>query len=201
MTVMKKFWVGSALAVGIVLVIAAAGMLFVTARLQQDLLTRTPQYNATDLYSRGVAQLEGGDYKAAEDLLEQALQQQDESSYRSQLAVVKYRLKKYPEAIAHYEKLISAGKDASFAWNGIGNAYRDWADQDAVRADELRLKSVDAYRQAILLNGQYVAAYNNLALLYDSQEMNAEAQIILDQGIAATSSSELRETRSRITSN
>jgi tetratricopeptide (TPR) repeat protein len=183
------------------LVAAASVMLYASARMQQDLLTRIPQYESADLYSRGVAHVRAGDYQAAEDLLEQALKQQDDSTYRSQLAVVKYRLKKYSESIAHYEVLISEGRDAAFAWNGIGNANRDWAEQDKARSTELHEKAVQAYLQAITLNRQYVASYNNLALLYVSMGKTVEARAILEQGIAATGSSELRETSSRISIN
>lgn len=194
----KKMWMLLGVLTVIVILIAASVVLFISARLQQNLLTKAPQYDAAQLYSRGVDQVATGDYAAAEASLEQALKQQDDSSYKSELAVVKYRLKKYSESVALYQELISSGKDAAFGWNGTGNAYRDWADSDPAQADSLRLKAINAYKQAVILDPHYVAAYSNLALLYNDLGQTQNALDILTQGIAATSSQDLVIIRGRI---
>jgi tetratricopeptide (TPR) repeat protein len=193
----RLFWVLGALAIVLILV-ASTVMLFISARLQQDLLTRQPQYDAPTLYNRGVEQFSKGDYLAAEQSLEQALTKQDDTTYRSQLAVVKYRLKKYQESIENYRQLIVDGKDASFAWNGIGNAYRDWSEVDTARKAEFQQEAIEAYKKAIALNAQYVAAYSNMALLYSSMGESEKAAGILDEGFAATGNNELLEIKRRL---
>lgn len=187
---------------GIVLVLlilgAAIFMLFLSARMQQGLFSREPAYSAEELYQKGVAQLDGGDPKAAEQYLEQALLKEDDATFRNQLAVVKYRLKKYPEAIDQYKKLIAAGKDAAFAWNGIGNAYRDWGAQEEGKRSEYWGEAEKAYKETIRINKQYVAAYSNLAFLYQEMGRKTDALAILDQGIAATTGDELKQIRKTI---
>jgi tetratricopeptide (TPR) repeat protein len=194
----RKVWVLFIVATGLILLLAVCVILFVSARLQQSLLTQAPQYDAPVLYNKSVEQVEKGDYGAAEQLLEQALRAQDDATYRSELAVVKYRLKKYPESVELYAKLIADGKDAAFAWNGTGNAYRDWADSEPASAAEHREKAIAAYNQAIILNSEYIAAYSNLALLYDDMNKQDLALKTLDAGIAATRSNDLVLTRQRI---
>ncbi|HSI20928.1 MAG TPA: tetratricopeptide repeat protein [Verrucomicrobiae bacterium] len=197
-TSLKKIWILFGVATALIMLIAVSAVLLVTARLQQELLKKEPAYEPATLYNRAVDQTTKGDYQAAEASLEQALKQQDDATYKSQLAVVKYRLKKYEEAIVLYQKLIADGKDAAFGWNGIGNAYRDWADADAARADTYRAEAIKAYEQSIVLNRQYVAAYSNLALLYEAQEKYPEALAVLDRGIVATGAQELSQIRQRI---
>jgi tetratricopeptide (TPR) repeat protein len=194
----QKMWVWFGILTAVIILIAAIVVLFITAKLQSNLLTKTPNYDAPSLYNTSVAEVQKGDYATAEANLEQALKSQDDSNYRSELAVVKYRLKKYNESVDLYQQLITAGKDPAFAWNGIGNAYRDWADADTTQSDALRTKAIDAYSKAISLNAQYVASYSNLALLYESENKKTEALAILDDGINKTSSSDLVSTRLRI---
>jgi tetratricopeptide (TPR) repeat protein len=189
--------VGGIIFAGLIL-IAAIIVLFASAKLQQNLLKKQPEYTSQQLYDRAVAQVDTGQYQTAETYLEQALLKQDDATYRNQLAVVKYRLKKYQEAIDQYQKLITDGKDASFAWNGIGNAYRDWADAETRRQVEFRGDAEDSYKKAIVLNSGYVAAYSNLALLYDEEGKKSDAISVLNQGIAATASKDLEQVKTTI---
>lgn len=193
----RILWVGGLVFVGLILV-AALAILLTSVRLQQSILKKQPDYTSQQLYDQAVQQVDKGQYATAETYLEQALLKQDDATYRNQLAVVKYRLKKYQEAIDQYQKLIAAGKDASFAWNGIGNAYRDWADQDTHRQGEFRGDAEDAYKKAITLNSGYVAAYSNLALLYVEEGKKDAAISMLNQGISATASKDLEQVKTTI---
>ena len=120
---MKKGWFITFGIVGLLVLLGGVSLLlFLTVRVQQGLLNKPPDYSATEYYSRAQAQVDKGDYAEAENYLEQALLKQNDDSFRNQLAVVKYRLKKYQEAIDQYRLLLTAGKDPAFCWNGIGNA-------------------------------------------------------------------------------
>lgn len=193
----RVLFIGAVVFVGLLL-IAALVVLLTGVRLQQTLLSRQPDYTSQQLYEKAVQQVDAGGYQEAEKYLEQALLKGDDSNYRNELAVVKYRLKKYQESIDQYQKLISSGKDAAFAWNGIGNAYRDWADQDTARKTQLQANAEDAYKKSITLNAQYVAAYSNLALMYHSQGKKEQAITVLNQGITATASKELDQVKTTI---
>lgn len=194
----RKFGISLIVLTALIILAAAGIVLFITARLQQNLLTQQPSYDAATLYSRGVDQESKGDFAAAEKSLEQALQAQDNASYRGELAVVKYRVKKYSESIALYQKLIADGANVAFCWNGTGNAYRDWADTSPAQATDLRAKAVDAYQQAITADPKYVVAYSNLALLYEAENQPKDAVAILDKGVAETGSSDLENIKQRI---
>jgi len=188
------------LVVGVVVLLFIGSLiaLFVTAKLAQNLANKEPTYTAKELYDHAATQINSGNYTLAEQYLEKALSEEDDSSYRNQLAVVKYRLKKYGEAIDEYNKLIAASKDVPFAWNGIGNAYRDWAQAAPDQQTEYEQNAINAYKKAISVNEGYVAAYSNLALLYNSQGHKDLALQTLDQGISATKSSELERVKSTI---
>jgi tetratricopeptide (TPR) repeat protein len=187
---------------GIVLVVflAAVFLLYSTARLQRGLLSKAPEYSGQQLYGSAVQQIEKGDYTEAESDLEKALLKEDDATYRNQLAVVKYRLGKYDEAVQQYQKLIDTHQDEAFAWNGMGNAYRDWAAQDAGQAADRLAKASNAYRQAILADKGYTAAYSNLALLLSTAGKKTEALQVLDQGIAATGGADLHSVRDSLDS-
>lgn len=175
-----------------VIFLAGIGVLIVTAvGLQKKITTNTPQYSAQELYNQGVAQANQGDYTQAEQYLEQSLLQVSDNSYRSQLAVVKYRLKKYSEAVAQYQKLVDAGQDVAFAWNGMGNAYRDWGTDHAAQAEA-------AYRSSFAADPGYVAAYSNLAMLLDSQSKRSEAKAVAQLGQVRTGNSQLVELVKRL---
>jgi tetratricopeptide (TPR) repeat protein len=169
----------------------------------QNLLTRSkPDYTAPELYSRAVDITKSGDYVQAESYLEAALTKEEDPKYRNQLAVVEYRLKKYQDAIVQYQKLISANTDVAFAQNGIGNAYRDWADQESDQSSSnavMRLaKAETAYKASIKADKMFLAAYSNLAILLNEHGRKAEAMAILDEGISVTGSTELAQTRAAL---
>ena len=157
-----------------------------------------PSYTASDLYSTALAQVDKGNYKQAEAYLEQALLKEDDQTYRNQLAVVKYRLKEYGDAVIQYHILIDRKQDVAFSWNGIGNAYRDWATVDLAQHDADIAQATHAYQSAIAADPGYVAAYSNLALLLNSEGKHGEALAIVDQGIAATKQPELTTLRSQL---
>ncbi|MBU6389697.1 tetratricopeptide repeat protein [Patescibacteria group bacterium] len=157
----------------------------------KGVLDKSPQYTSQQLYENAVQQVDKGSYSTAENYLEQALLKEDNATYRSELAVVKYRLKEYDQAIAEYEKLVNKKQDPAFAWNGIGNAYRDWAGTDAAHKSQYLQQAEYAYRQAIQADPKYTAAYSNLALLLQNKGDTAGAKTVLNQGISQTSQPEL----------
>jgi len=172
---------------GLLFVILLAGLMvliFTTFKLQQALKPKIPQYSAQDLGKKGEQQLAAGDYAQAEDYLKQSLQKQDDGSYRSKLAVVEYRLKKYPEAVSEYQALIAKGQDVAFAENGIGNAERDWGVGHFGDAEV-------AYRASFAADKGYVAAYSNLALMLSAEQKPDEALAVLAKGITATGDPQL----------
>lgn len=185
------------LAIIVILMVIGIMMLVVAAvKLRNTMVNVSPSYNSQDLYAKANDQIDKGDYAEAEKYLEQALLKEDDQTYRNKLAVVKYRLKKYSESVDQYQKLIDKGSDVGFAWNGMGNAYRDWA--DSTKRKDLADKAEAAYRNAIKADPSFVAAYSNLAILLNSQGRVSEAKTILDQGIARTDREELKLTRERL---
>ena len=184
---------------GIVILLAALFVLYTTAKLQKNLLSKSPAYSGQQLYASAEQQIQKGDYSQAESYLRDALSKEDDSSYRNQLAVVEYRLRNYAEAIVQYQKLIQAKQDPAFAFNGIDNAYRDWALQDPSKRTEREQLAITAYHSAISADAHYSAAYSNLALLLASENKQSDALVIIDQGYAITKSDELQKTRNSIT--
>ena len=173
------------LLIGLALVVGAA------YEIKKHFFAPTPSYAPDTLYSLAVQQVQRGDYTVAEKYLQQALQAQDDSTYRNQLAVVEYRLRKYPEAIDQYQLLVTKGGDKAFAYNGIGNAYRDWGPDHYADAET-------AYRQAFQADSQYAAAYSNLTLLLVQEGKRDAALAIINQGIAATQQPELTALKANI---
>ncbi len=164
----------------------------------RELNQATPSYSALELATRAAEQQRAGDMTGAETLYEQALVKDAKLEYRAQLALVKYRLKKYEEAISGYQELIKAETNVAFAWNGIGNSYRDWAAIDD-ESRVLRLGEAErAYRKAISSDVGYVVAYTNLAILYEDQGKIQDAVNISKQGLEATKRDELSEIIKRL---
>ncbi len=179
--------------IGVLLVALVGGvLLYSNARVQQYLLNKQPNYSAQDLYTHSLQLTNQGDYQQAEQYLKEALLKEDDATYRNQLAVVEYRLHKYKEAIDEYKKLLAAKTDESFAWNGIGNAYRDWADQEKSSHDAYQGEAVKAYQQCLNGNDHYVACYSNLAILWHSQGNTTGAKDLVNQGISKTGSPQLQ---------
>ena len=181
----KGIWIVILVFLAIILIVGIAFALYATYKIKQNSLNKAPNYSSNELYQNAQQQVSKGDYSQAENELLQAVAKDENPIYLSQLAVVEYQLKNYDNALADYQKLISEKKDISFAWNGIGNVYRDQGFKD---------KAVDAYKKAIAIDSQYVAAYSNLALIQVETSKNTALQTI-DQGIKATDSNELRQVR------
>jgi len=152
-----------------IIVVVILGISVVSALIQKrnlDALVNT-NLSAPELASVATQQQQNGDLSGAEQSLEQAMLKQPSSDYESQLAVVKYRLKDYSDSITEYQKLITAGQDEAFAWNGIGNAYRDWALTDTANRTSRETSALNAYTQSVSIDAGYVSAYQNKALLLD----------------------------------
>lgn len=165
---------------------------------KNGLIKKEPNYTAAEYYKKAVEQVGTSNYTEAEKYLESALKQQDDSSYRNQLAVVKYRLKKYSESIDQYNLLIEAGKDKAFAWNGIGNCYRDLAEQDSGNsAEDFRLAE-DAYRKSFEIDPNYVSAYSNLALMLSDSNKKESALEVINLGISKTKDDNLAKIKDMI---
>lgn len=178
----KKVWIWIAVGFVLVLLVGVGLVLFAFVKLEQANLTKAPSYTADQYYSKATDQMNQGNFGQAQVYLQAALAQGDNNTYQSQLAVVDYQLKEYSASIAAYQKLVDSGQDKAFAENGIGNAYRDWGKPQQAQS---------AYRQAILADNQYVAAYSNLAILLYQQGDKAGAKTVLDQGIAVTKQTDL----------
>jgi len=170
------------IAIAALLIVGLVVILISLLKIQQISVSHNqPAYQAQELYTRAVDQINHGSYSSAEDYLQQALLKQDDATYRNQLAVVEYRLKKYPEAIAQYTKLVALKQDLGFSYNGIGNAYRDWGGHNA--------EAETAYNQAIVADPHYIAAYSNLALLQSSEGKKTDAEATIAHGITANPNS------------
>lgn len=182
---------------GAVILVGAGVVVLGKALVDQAILKQEPQYTAQEYGSRGAQQLASGDLAAAEASLEAAYQQQNDGTYRSDLAVVKYRLKKYEEAIALYRAQVTAGSDVTFALNGIGNTYRDWFKQDGVEG--YRDEALAAYQAAIGADPKSVAPYSNQAQFLEELGRTQEALAVVDAGVAATADPILTQLRERLT--
>ena len=170
----------------------AAVLLFVTAKMQKGLLTQAPSYTAQQLYQVAQQNVSQGHFDQAETYLQEALKAQDTSDYHSQLAVVEYRLKKYPEAVAEYQKLLDKKYEVAFAYNGLGNVYRDWSGADQARKDEYVQKAITNYQAAIQADDHYLVAYSNLAQVQIQEGDKAAGIATLQAGIGKTQAPELQ---------
>lgn len=166
----------------------------------RELTGIAPSYSALELATRAAEQQRSGDLTGAETLYEQALVKDARLEYRAQLALVQYRLKKYEESILGYQELIKAESNTAFAWNGMGNAYRDWALVDESGRVSRLFEAERSYRNAITADKGYVVAYTNLAILLDDQGKTGEAINIAKQGLEATKRDELSELIKRLES-
>ena len=186
---MKRLSIGSALF--LLLLVGVSIVVYAFWQIHHYLTPKPASYSAQQLGTQGKAQLSAGNYATAENYLQQALQKEDDHTYRSDLAVVEYRLKKYPEAIVQYQALITKKQDVAFAQNGIGNANRDWGTQHYPEAEAAYSASIDADKG-------YVAAYSNQALLLVGENRRAEALTTLDKGIIATHDQNLITLKNRL---
>lgn len=191
-----------ALLIGTIVMIAAvlAGGAYLLVRYTPPTGQATVEgYSADELYRKASALVQtGGDGVLAETYLEAALKQQDDGSYRTQLAVVKYRLGKYSESIEQYQLLLKKNQDSAFAYNGMGNAYRDWSVRDPAQSSERHDQAIAMYKLALVKDPKYVATYANLAQVLWDDGLQSEAVSVLDSGISATGRKELSELKSNL---
>lgn len=177
------------LGVALTLLVISVVSALLGARQTQNQLADLP---ARDLVAKSIEQQQNGDLTGAEKSLEEALVKEKKLDYQSQLAVIKYRLRKYEESIKEYRALIDVNKDLAFAWNGTGNAYRDWALSEDFQRTERQQKALEAYRAAIAADAGYVAAYTNQALLLKDMNLPTEALQVAEDGYERTNRNELK---------
>lgn len=154
-------------------------------------------FSAQELYKAGQQKIKEGNFTEAKKMVEAALDKAPGNvSYLGELAAIKYKMNDYQGALAEYYKILATGRYPGFAFNGIGNIYRDIANQteDGKQKTENLEKAIEAYQNGIRRDGQYIALYQNYGLMLVSQGKTAEARKILEQGIAKTGSRELEET-------
>lgn len=188
------------LIVGMTVVVGVALLLVLAVSTFQALQKRPvgEDLSAADLAARAVVQSRSQDYAGAERSLQEALLKDAQLEYTSQLAVVKFNLAKYEESVALYQQVIDARGEMAFAWNGMGNAYRDWAQEDEVNRLDRQNRALEAYRKSRETERGFVAAYQNEALLLSEMGRRAEAADLADEGYRATGRSELAELATRL---
>jgi tetratricopeptide (TPR) repeat protein len=158
----------------------------------------TSELSAGELANKARQQQQNGDLPGAEQSLEEALLKEAKPDYQSQLAVVKYRLKKYEASIAEYQKLIDAKQDPAFAYNGMGNAYRDWAQTEDAQRAVRQSKALEAYKKALEADSGYLAAYTNQIILLADLGRKDEALQVANEGYSKTQRKELQELISQL---
>lgn len=201
----RKLWFAAPLFILVVMAVVSLGLVVaavvggVIKYRQLSVQTTPAQVTNRDLATLARQQQQQGDLEGAVKSLSQIIEGDPENAdATAQLALTHYRLKEYAEAISVYEKLTPNSTQGAFAWNGIGNTYRDWAGIDSANSGAYVGKAIHAYLEAIRTNPAYVAAYSNLALLYQQEGRQEDARQLLDQGIENTSNSTLQELRSRL---
>lgn len=186
-----------AAAVGLVvavILITVLGLAVVEGVIQyRKLKTQTaePQYTATDLAAQAKQQQDNGDLAGAEKSLQEAIVRDAKLDYKVQVAVLQYRQKKYADAVDSYNALIKASENPAFAWNGLGNVYRDWSQTEVTRQVERQKEAENAYRQAIVVDPTYAAAYSNLALFLSDLNRTNEAIQWAKKGATESKNSDL----------
>ncbi len=155
-------------------------------------------YSADELATQAKKAKDEGDLAAAEKSYEQAVAKEAKVDYQVQLALVKYRLKKYDEAITGFRALIRTSTEPAFLWNGIGNMYRDWAYSESAQRAERIIEAETAYRSAFGIDKKYQAAYSNLALMLEEDKQLDKAIRVVEQGVANTQSRELQQLLDRL---
>lgn len=149
------------------------------------------QATAAEAYQAGIAAKNTNDYAVAATKFSDALKlDRTNAEYRKELAIADYNLKKYSAAIEQYQALTNVAGQAAFAWNGLGNVYRD--QKDLTKAEE-------AYRASFAANPAYTVAYSNLANILVDQGKKDAAKLVLVAGLKANpDSTELKAVQSNL---
>lgn len=175
-------------------VVVALGGGVIGGVLQYRKLTTTQQvdYTADQLAEQAKKAKEEGDLSTAEKSYEMAIKKETKLDYEVQLSLVKYRLKKYEEAINMFRSILPRSTEPAFIWNGIGNMYRDWAYSESARRSERLIEAETAYRSSFGTDTRYLAAYSNLALMLEENREYDKAIKVAEIGLVATKSKELQ---------
>ena len=143
-------------------------------------------FSPQELYQAGQQKVKEGDFKEAKKYIEAALDKTPGNvTYLGELAAIKYKMEDYAGAISEYQKIYVAGENKGFALNGLGNIYRD---------QEKFAQAKKNYEQGLAEDSQYIALYQNYALMLVDQNQLEKAKEILKQGMAKTGSQELTAT-------
>lgn len=125
-------------------------------------------------YQWGVENLSAGKFDKAAGNFERAASGKNENDALYRLAVSKYNQKDYEGAIAAYQKVIEADAGNPAAYNGLGNLYRDQKNYSLAEEN---------YKKAIAVNGTYVVAYSNWAIMLLDNGKKEEAKKVATDGL------------------
>src|SRR5208282_1952076 len=130
-----------------------AGRLPAAERICRQILQVDPTH-AEVLHLLGVIALQRGDAATAVEYIGRAIGVSDRQAfYHSNLGEAYRRLRRYPEAIACYQRAVRLNPSFAGAYYNLGNALRD--------RKEMR-KAVACYRRALRLQPDMAGAHNNL---------------------------------------
>jgi tetratricopeptide (TPR) repeat protein len=128
-----------------------------------------------NFYEQGIKAFNQGEFAKAAERLSSALKNDPQDLNSMQyLALSEYNLKQYPSAIEHLEKVTSAKKNDAFLFTVLANIYRDNNQSD---------RAIENYQKAIVANGAYMNAYNNLATVLRSLGRIPEAREAINNGL------------------
>lgn len=183
-----------------ILLIAATALIFSQWQTDRPLMNLS-KFSSAELFKAAEQKVKEGDYKEAQKYINVALEKDARNvSYLGESAIIRYRLGDYQGAIAEYQKILDQGSYLGFALNGMANVYRDQSEktEDGKQKMEYRDKAAETYQKAIDKDANYIASYQNYAIMLSAQGDNAKAIEILESGTKATDSPELKATLERI---
>lgn len=159
------------------------------------------KFSSSELFKAGQQKVKEGDLKSASKFVEAALEKDSTNvSYLGELATIRYKMADYDGAISEYQKILNTGDYNGFALNGIANIYRDISEktEDRKQKTEYRNKAIKTYQEGIEKDGQYIALYQNYAILLISNDQPEEAKKVLQEGVQATDNQKLKDTLATI---
>lgn len=124
--------------------------------------------------------------RRANSLEKELAKQPTNTAVVSEIAVAYYNAAQYEKAIEAYQQLIELNQSLAFAWTGLGNTYRDSAEQtiDTAERERINRQAIEAYQASISRDAQYLLAYTNLAQLFIDLGRTDEAEAVIQQGLA-----------------